>query len=105
MHLPTSSWGKILAFVVLLAFAALIGALLGVYRVGEDKLEYGGLIPFALLIGIQLKTSRLVIGRSWNTVIATRDDNPRVYWTVLGVESALFLLVIYGLLTRIRAPH
>jgi len=53
----------------------------------------------SLLIGAGLKTGKLVIGRSWNTVIATRDGGPRVYWTVLGVEGGLFLLVIYSLAT------
>jgi hypothetical protein len=93
------SWEKVLAFAALLALAALVGALLGIYGVSEDKLIWGCLIPIALLVGAELKTGRLVIGRSWDTVIATRDKSPRVYWTVIVVETAFFLLVIYGLAT------
>jgi hypothetical protein len=103
MYLPKSPLGKTLAFVALLAVAMLVGSLLGKYRVSEDKLQWGGLIPFALYLGIQLKTGLLVIGRSWNTAIATRDKRPRIYWTVLGVESVLFLLVVLRLTTATRA--
>ena len=99
------SWEKILAFAALLALAALVGALLGIHGVSKDKLSWGCLIPFALLIGAELKTGKLVIGRSWDTVIATRDESPRVYWTVLGVESVFFLLVIYGLVTGTLPRH
>jgi hypothetical protein len=105
MYLPRSPLGKVLAFVALLAFAGLLGALLGAYGVTEEKLEFGCLIPFALYLGIQLKTGLLVIGRSWGTVAATKDKNPRVYWTVLGVESVLFLLVIHRLVIGTRAPR
>ena len=107
MYLPSSSstWGKILAFIALLALALLVGAALGKYRVDEDKLEFGCLIPLVLYIGLQLKTGLLVIGRSWDTVAATRDKNPRIFWTVLGVEGALFTLVLYGLVTGARAQH
>jgi len=53
MYFPRSPLGKALAFVALLAVAMLVGALLGKYRVSEDELQWGGLIPFALYLGIQ----------------------------------------------------
>ena len=98
-------WEKVLAFAALLALAAMVGALLGIYEVSEDKLIWGCLIPFAVLIGAELKTGKLVIGRSWDTVIATRDKSPRIFWTVLGVESLIFLLVIYRLATATSVQH
>jgi len=105
MPLPKSPLGKALAFVALLAFAGFLGALLGHYKVSQEKLEFGCLIPVALYVGIQLKSGLLVIGRSWNTVVATRDKNPRIYWAVLAVEIGLFLLIFYGLLKGTRTQQ
>ena len=98
MRLPTFSWGMLLAFVALLAFAGLVGALLGVHGVIEDKLAIGCVIPAALFIGLQLKTGRLLIGRSWAITLATKDESPRLFWTVVCVEGALCVLGVYGLL-------
>jgi hypothetical protein len=97
MHLPKSSWGKLIAFIAFLAFAGLVGALLGAYGVTEDKIAIGCVIPVALFMGLQLKTGRLLIGRSWDTTLATKDESPRVYWIVVSVEAALCILGIYRL--------
>jgi hypothetical protein len=105
MHLPRAPWEKTLVFIALLDVAALAGFLLGAYHVREDKLDWGILIPFFAFLGIEIKTGNLLIGRYWNRVLATKDKNPRLYWTVISIESALCLLVIYELAIGKHLPH
>lgn len=95
MHAPRPWWEKLLIFLVLCALAMLTGALLGKYKVSEDKMNWGSLLPFVLLIGLELKTGRLFIGRSWNIAIATRGQHPHFYWTVITIEIGVFILGIY----------
>jgi hypothetical protein len=97
MRLPTSPWEKTLVIIALADLAALGGLLLAMYRVSAGKLNWGGLIPLALLIALELKTGHLVIGRSWDVTLATRDTRPRIYWTGVSIEIALFLLGLYAL--------
>jgi hypothetical protein len=85
----------LLIFLVLCGLAMLTGALLGKYRVSEDKMNWGSLLPLALLIGLELTTGHLVIGRSWNTTVATREQHPRFYWTVVTIETGVFIFGIY----------
>ena len=85
------------AFVALSVIAVLVGALLGRHGVPEDKLTIGCVIPAALFIGVQLKTGRLLIGRNWDITLATKDESPRLFWTVVCVEVGLCVLGIYGL--------
>jgi hypothetical protein len=87
-------------FALLGLVGAGIGALLAVLGVTEAQWGYGCIIPIVLYMGIQLKTGMLLIGRSWSVVLTTKDKHPRICWTVVIVESALFLVPIYRLTTR-----
>jgi len=108
MHLPKSWWGKVLAFFLLISLAALTGALLGKFNV-VDKYGFGMMIMPVLYVGIQLKTGMLVVGRSWNMVITTRDRRPQLYWTVISIEIVVFVTLfvrgIYQGILGTQAPH
>lgn len=89
----TSKPAKLFLFSALLALGTLFVACVLILeaRLGLTTGRIGAPVLAALFIGIQLKTGKLLIGRSWDRVVTTRDGRPTLYWAVVMIEGLTFL--------------
>ena len=54
-----------------------------------------GILCFQLAILIWELASGTVLGKGWQ-VWVTKEENPRKFWVILGLQSLLFLTAVVG---------